>query len=66
MLFSQDYQKYNETQISELEVCYQTELEISYQAKLESIKQVEKKENIQPLIDEENRLLQEKLSKNKE
>ena len=55
----QDYQKYNEIQLSELEVYYQIKFE-----SIENHFRGEEKEDIKPLI-EENRHLEEKLSKYK-
>ena len=55
----QDYQNYNEIQLSELEVYYK----IKYES-IENHFRQEEKEDIKPLM-EENRYLQQKLSKNK-
>lgn len=55
----QDYQNYNQIQLSELEVFYK----IKYES-IESYFNRDSKEDIKPLI-EENRQLQEKLSKNR-
>jgi hypothetical protein len=57
-LLREDYQKYNEIQLAELELLYES--------KLETIKKdfhQDKQEEIQPLI-EQNRFLEQKLSRN--